>query len=385
MHAPSAKIAAKATMRPRTRIKFTADPRPRTGTGLVAAAVAMALLGLAAAPDAAVAHGPVAPAASSYLAKIGQVPVGPSAKIVDGDQRMWLRVPAGQTVVVLDYRGAPYLRFSPGGVQVNRSSSMYYLNQTPVALAPPRNLSASTPPSWQQVSGGHEYSWHDGRLHALATVAVTPGTRFVGTWRIPLAVDGRQTAISGGLWYAPDPSIVWFWPIVVLLLCVLAAWRLHDRELDARVARILGTAALIATATAASGQELRGHPAVTALQLVELALIYAFIAWGLWRVAFRPQGYFHYLLIALAALLQGLLLIPTLLDGFVLIALPAFVARAATVVCIGAGLALFLLVFRLPALHETAAAEDEWEHEREEAWELARDRIDRSADPVDPA
>lgn len=351
----------------------------------VAAAVAMALLGLAAAPDAAVAHGPVSPAASSYLARIGQVPVGLTAKVVDGDQRMWLRVPASQTVVVLDYRGAPYLRFAASGVEVNRSSSMYYLNQTPVALAPPTNLTATTPPHWLRVSRAHEYSWHDGRLHALATLAITPGTRFVGTWRIRLAIDGRQTAISGGLWYAPDPSIVWFWPIVVLLLCVLAAWRLHDGALDARVARILAAAALLATGTAAAGQELHGHPSVTALQLVELGLIYVFVAWGLWRVAFRPQGYFHYLLIALAALLQGLLLIPTLLDGFVLIALPAFVARAATVVCVGAGLALFLLVFRLPALHETAAVEDEWEHEREEAWKLARGRIHRSAGPVDPA
>jgi hypothetical protein len=332
------------------------------------AAVAFALLGVAVAPATAGAHGPVAPAASSYVATISQVPVGLTAKVVDGDQRMWLRVPAGQTVVVLDYRGAPYLRFSTAGVEVNRNSSMYYLNQTPVAVAPPRNLSAGTPPSWHRVSGGHEYGWHDGRLHALATVAVAPGTRFVGNWRIPLVVDGRQSAISGGLWHAQDPSIVWFWPIAVLLLCVLAAWRLHDRELDARVARILATAALVATGVAAAGQELHGHPGVTAFQLVELAAIYAFIAWGLWRVAFRPRGYFHYLLIALAALLQGLLLIPTLIEGFVLIALPAFVARAATVVCVGAGLALFLLVFRLPERHESKG---EWEHEREDAWEPA--------------
>jgi hypothetical protein len=29
------------------------------------------------------------------------------------------------------HRGAPYLRFSPTGVEVNLHSSMYYLNQTP--------------------------------------------------------------------------------------------------------------------------------------------------------------------------------------------------------------------------------------------------------------
>lgn len=351
-------------MRPSTRVKSTAAIRG-------ALAVAGALLMLAVAPAAAGAHGPVAPVASSYLATIGRLPQALQAKVVDGDQRMWLRVPAQQTVVVLDYRGAPYLRFSPAGVEANRNSSMYYLNQTPVALTPPSNLTAGTAPSWLSLTRGHEYGWHDGRLHALATVALAPWARFVGTWRVPLVIDGRPTAITGGLWYAPDPSIVWFWPILVLLLCVLAAWRVRDRALDARVARILAMAALLATATAATGQELHGHPDVSVFQIVELAVIYAFIVWGLWRVAFRPQGYFHYLLIALAALWQGIVLIPTLRDGFVLIALPAFVARAATVVCVAAGLALLLLVFRLPERHERAGSEDEREDEHEDAWELA--------------
>ena len=40
------------------------------------------------------------------------------------------------TVVVLDYRGAPYLRFSRSGVDVNQASSMYYLNQTPAETPP---------------------------------------------------------------------------------------------------------------------------------------------------------------------------------------------------------------------------------------------------------
>jgi len=38
---------------------------------------------------------------------------------------------------------------------------------------------------------------------------------------------------------------------------------------------------------------------------------------------------------------------------------------------VGAGLALLLLVFRLPDRHKRAGAEDEWEHEHEHAWELA--------------
>ena len=142
-------------------------------TAALAIGVAMVAIGVL--PDAAQAHGPIAPAASSYFAKVLGLPPGLDAKVVDGDLRMWLSVPASETLVVVDYRGAPYLRFSRAGVEVNRNSSMYFLNQTPVAQTPPSYITASTPPNWHRVSDGHAYEWHDGRLHALATVALSPG------------------------------------------------------------------------------------------------------------------------------------------------------------------------------------------------------------------
>ena len=336
-----------------------------------ACALLVALGTVATVPATAQAHGPVAPVASSYVAKIGRVPAGLDARVVDGDQRMWLRVPSSETVVVVDYRGAPYLRFSAAGVEVNQNSAMYYLNQTPVALNPPTNLGPRTPAHWQRVTAGHDYSWHDGRLHALAAIALSPGTSFVGTWRVPLLIDGQLNTISGGLWYSPSPSLVWFWPIVVLLLCVLAAWRVRAPSLDARVARASGIAALLGIGTAGVGQELHGHPAVTVLQLLELAAILAFVAWGLRRVALGAPGYFTYVVIGFVAVWQGALLIPTLLNGFVLIAIPAFVARAASVVCLGTGLSLLLLGFRLA---DNAAPQgaviDEREAEDEAAWGL---------------
>ena len=298
-------------------------------------------------PGLAEAHGPVAPVASSYFAMVVQVPAGTEAKVVDGDLRMWLRVPADESVVVLDYRGAPYLRFSRAGVAVNHNSAMYYLNQTPFAQTPPANLTASTPPSWSGVSDGHAYEWHDGRLHALASVALTPGVSFVGRWQVPLRVDGRLAALNGGLWHADNPSIVWFWPIVVVLACVLAARRVRRRGLDLRVARTLATVGLIAVAIAGLGLELHGRPAVSILQMVELAFILAFVGWGLWRALLHRPGYFSVFLIAVGALWAGGVLIPTLLNGFVLIALPAFLARAVTVICLATGAGLLLLAFRL--------------------------------------
>jgi hypothetical protein len=319
----------------------------RTRLRIVALASGCAIVGLVTFPAAAAAHGPVAPAASSYFAKVLGLPAGLRAKVVDGDLRMWLSVPARETLMVLDYRGAPYLRFSHAGVEVNRNSSMYYLNQTPISQTPPASLSASTPPSWHRVSSGHDYEWHDGRLHALAAVALSPGVSFVGRWTIPLRSDGRLSSISGGLWHADHPSLVWFWPIVVLFACALAAWRVRRPELDRIVARGLAFTALIVVAIAGLGLQLHGRPTVTPFQLVELAAILAFVGWGFSQVLFRAPGYFTCFLIGIAALWAGGEMVTTLLYGFVLLPLPAFTARLVTVLCLGTGAALIPLVFRL--------------------------------------
>jgi hypothetical protein len=311
------------------------------------AAACCAVIVLAATPTVALAHGPVAPVATSYLAKIDSVPAGLEAKIVDGYVRMWLRVPRGETVVVLDYRGAPYLRFTAVGVEVNENSEMYYLNQTPYAWTPPPGLRRTTPPRWQPSSSGQAYEWHDGRLQALASVALAPGRAYVGRWSVPILVDGRPTAISGGLWHAASPSLVWFWPVFVLLACVLAAWRVQSPELDRRVARVLGMAALVALSVACLARELHGRPGVSASQYVELVLVLAFAALQARRVISGRAGYFSYLVIGFVALWQGLELFTTLLDGYVLVTLPAAVVRTATAVCLGSAVGLGLFVFRL--------------------------------------
>ena len=361
-------------------------PRQRRATpALVSRRLAIAALGWVAAasavwaaiPATAGAHGPIAPIASSYLAKPDQVPDGFDAKVVDGDQRMWLRAPSAQTVLVLDYRGAPYLRFTPAGIDVNRNSEMYYLNQTPVAQTPPANLTASTAADWRRVSGAHDYEWHDGRLHALATVAVTPGKALLGRWTIPVRINGRATAISGVLLRADNPSIVWFWPIAVLVACVLAAWRVRSNELDARLARVLGTVALLAIAAGAAGHQLHGRPGVgvfsmVVLSMVELAAIVALVGWGLQRVLSGRAGYFTYFAIAFFAIAEGLALVPTLFHGFALTALPAFVMRSLSVVCLGTGIGLLPLAFRMAAQADTASFESEYDEEEEDdgAWEL---------------
>ncbi len=137
------------------------------------------------------------------------------------------------------------------------------------------------------MTGSHDYSWHDGRLHALATVALAPG-------RTPAAGASRCSSTDAGprlRWrvaWAPLDRLVW--PIVVLLACVMAAARVRRPALDARVAQQLGALALIALAVGSAGNELHGHPNVTVLPVIELGIILAFVAWGLRLVLFENPG-----------------------------------------------------------------------------------------------
>jgi hypothetical protein len=268
------------------------------------------------------------------------------ARVVDGYIRLWLRVPARETVVVLDYQGAPYVRFDPRGVWVNARSQMAYLNLTPPE-DPPAGTTRRTPPRWQHVGSGHAFEWHDGRLQDLSGAALAPAQRFVGIWQIPLRIGDRPTAIVGRLWRANGPPLIWFWPILVLLTCVLAAWRLRRPELDDRLVRALALSLLAALTVAAFSRNLHGRPAVTSLQWAELAASLALIVTAALRVARSRAGYLLYGAIAFAAIWEGVTLLPTLRDGYVLVALPAFLVRSATVTCLGAGAAVAAVSVRL--------------------------------------
>jgi hypothetical protein len=319
----------------------------RTAIGLTVAA-------LAALPGVAQAHGPVAPTATSNLAKVTVVPGGVQVKVVDGDQRLWLRAWRGHTVVIRDYRGAPYLRFSRAGVQLNRNSEMAYLNHVP-AQRVPRGLTAQTPPRWQRVSGGHSYGWHDGRLHALATVARAPGQTFLGSWSVPVTVDGRTDSIAGNLWHADDPSLVWLWLIVVIVGCVLAARRARRRRLDAAVARGLALVALAAITTTAVAKQLHGRPDLSLFNEIVFAALMTFVAWGLYRVI-RGPSFLPLIAIAFVAIWEAAVLVGALFDGFVLGPVPAFWTRLAAVLGFGCGIGLLTLASRASDAAETADA-----------------------------
>ena len=104
-------------------------------------------------PAEALAHsGHAAPAATSFVARITQVPPGLEAKVVDGDQLLWLRADPRVTAVVSGLREEPYLRFTRSGVWENQRSPTTYLNK-PRPQTPPRDAIAGAPPVWQRELG----------------------------------------------------------------------------------------------------------------------------------------------------------------------------------------------------------------------------------------
>ncbi len=306
----------------------------------------LALFVLAALPASAQAHGGTNPVASSYLARLRSVPAGLQAKVVDGDLRVWMRVPADRTVVVLDYNHAPYLRFTASGVAVNRNSVMYYYNLAPASV-PPASLTRTSPARWVRISGGHTYLWHDGRLQDLSAEALLPGQRYIGIWRVPLLVDGHAAALSGGVWFRPAPSLAWLWPIAVIVLCALAAWRVESAAVDRVLMRVLALGVLGASMLGAGGHWLHGRPAIAVGGLLETLAVALFIGWLALRVIRGRAGGWTLLAIVIVGLWVGITLLPTLWHGYTLLAVPSFLGRAATVICLGGSLGLLPVLERV--------------------------------------
>jgi len=310
------------------------------------AVLTAALATLCGRPPAALADGPVTPTATNYLARVTHVPAGIEARAVNAYLNLWVRVPADAHVTILDFRGAPWVRFTPSGVAVNHNSQEYYLSQVPVPAVPPSGLTRTTPPNWVQVSSGHAYAWREGRLHALATIALAPGQSYAGSWRIPVTVNGDRGAILGGLWHRGAPSIVWFWPVLVLLVSAIAAWRLRSPELDRRLSAGLALLLLALVAVGMGAKYLHGSPTVTAGNVALLLVMLAVLGGVAGRLLGGRSGGPLLLVVAVIALWAGLTLLPVLTHGYALVVLPLFAVRAIAATLLGGALSLALFGLR---------------------------------------
>jgi hypothetical protein len=307
-------------------------------------------------PAAAHADGPVTPVATDYLARVTSAPTGMQAKVADGYLTLWVKAAPTAHVIVKDFQGAPWVKLTPAGVWVNHDSASYYLSQIPLPETPPKGLTATTPPHWLKVSSGHSYAWREGRMHALADIALPPGQTYAGRWRIPVTVNGHAGTIVGGLWRSDKPSVAWFWPIAVILICLLAAWRIRSERLDIRLRQGLTVLLLACLALAVVGRNLHGRPLVATSQIVLLAVELAALAAVAARLASGRAGRVLPVGVALVSIWGGLTMLTSLTHPYVLTALPADLIRAVTVVLLGGGLGLIAFAIRFAGTRAATAA-----------------------------
>lgn len=303
----------------------------RAAVVLVAATAALAV------PAVASAHvGKTPPVATDFRARITHPVPGIETTVVDGDQTLWLDAGA-HAVTIEGIQSEPLLRFGRRGVWLNLRSLTAQTDQIDrYDLRPDPNPHA--PPLWHELSGGHIYEWHDHRLHILEPVARGRSTAAtLGTWTIPLLVDGRRTMLAGVLDYQPPPSML-LWIGVTLLLAAggaLAAWR--SRRLTIRLA--LGTIPVVWALRIS--RELYGRPTVGAVGWLEVALTslvgLAFL-YGLLRAEHEVRVFVAFLA-AFGSLYQGLTMHTILTRATALTLLPTDAARVGVLLTFSLGAA----------------------------------------------
>jgi hypothetical protein len=286
-------------------------------------------------PEAAQAHGRSTVVALDYEARLiagGRIGPGIHARVIDGDRRLELSVDPSRTVVVRGYGGEPFLRFSPDGVEAKLGSPTAIADK----LVPSDSLATGTTPHWKLVTRKHRLTWHDHRLGPHP--GLSPGVGKVGSWTVPLLVDGRPGAIRGELVRASKPTpIPW---LVLLLLALVAATvvaRFGSRQLRRRTvyaATAIGAALLVvlspgfAFASGRTGLKLWG----------DLAFPLGIALAGAAVFVLRPrQRYVACALVsgfAFAAALQG---VTVLWHGFVVSSFPAQLVRAGIVAVLATG------------------------------------------------
>ena len=306
-------------------------------------------------PATALAHGRNAPVATNFQAKVDHGPAGVEAKVVDGDRKLWLRVPSSSTLIVLGFQREPYIRFDPAGVELNLRSPTTYLNQPRLQYAS-RATSVSARPDWKRVTGAHAYSWHENRLHALERLVHGGKARVVGRWSVPVQLGGKVSVITGTLSYVPAPRR-WVWPVAVIAAAAVALAVAVRRRGTAEV--VLSVVALAAALIARLGRELYGRPVVPTVSLAVAALscLVAVALFGGLLAARDERRQFVVLIIGGFALYQGLTLVSVLTRGVVLAALPATVERAAVataLACAAATLAVVLFAEAAERSRQTA-------------------------------
>ncbi len=292
--------------------------------------VVAAVLGALALPATGEAHSSASVIAVDYEAKLARsvITTGVTARVIDGNRKLQLTVSPPHTVVVEGYGGEPFLRFDGSGVSVNERSLTAVANKLTERGATPA-LGKGARPRWRSISGDHAFAWHD---HRLAVVAGSmAGTGRVGSWSIPLRVDGAPVRVQGGLWHSPAAP-VWPWLILVLAavgmaIAVAVRGSSHVRRSTVYACVVVAGASFL---SASSGFSL-AHSTPGTWVSVSLPFVIAAIAIAVFVL--RPELRFAVAAgVALLIVAESVSQLNVFLHGYVVSALSAPVARSAVAV-----------------------------------------------------
>ncbi len=299
--------------------------------------IAAAAVAVLAVPGTASAHvGKTLPVATDFHARVTRPIPGVETRVVDGDQSLWLDA-GTHRVLVPGIESEPFLRFDERGVWLNvRSLTAEADKVDRFDLRPSANPHAA--PLWHHLTGAHAYLWHDHRLHILEPLAKgLDRAAGVGSWSIPVIVDGRRTALAGVLDYQPPPSSVsWFAAVALLAIGgMLAAWRSRRTTVAIALVTVLPVWAL------RIGRELYGRPNVPVAGWIEIALT-SLVGLALVYGLVRPDAgvrVFVAFLAAFGALYEGATMVTVLTRAVALSALPTVAARVGVVAALAGGAA----------------------------------------------
>jgi hypothetical protein len=268
-------------------------------------------------------------------------------RVVDGDQELWLHLQSGNELVVLGSIGEPFLRFKDGVVAANTRSPTAETDLFGLVPSRPK-LDPHTPPVWWNISKGDTYLWHDHRLHALALLSARGPARRLGSWVVPLRLNGQHAAITGELWSVAPPAL-WFWLLITLAVVVaaLALVRLGSTTAVRRSGPLIAAVTIAAVVVARTGRDLYGRPEVTTGRHISIGVGVAVALFLLERLLRGGPGIklVVAMVVGVIALVQGLTLLPSFWHGLVLAAIPSWIERCCVAASVGGGIACLVLTF----------------------------------------
>lgn len=148
------------------------------------------------------------PLLGSYLVSADPAPRGLTVQALPGRlPGLFVTADAGRSVAVAGRDGEPFLRFTPDGVQVNVRSRTHVEDRA--ARGEPVGPPAPTPEFRLLAPGTRSWTWLDTRLRYPADLPADDVLRADGPtrleqWQVPVAVDGRPTALTGAISWVPE-------------------------------------------------------------------------------------------------------------------------------------------------------------------------------------